>query len=62
MGGGRRQEGRKEGVRGKCTHFAIWDKFYSAKARWLFQRFLGCIQAGETVIMRGLLWYGRLIA
>ena len=48
------QEGRKERVRSKRTHFAIWDKLYSAKTSWLFQRFLGCIQAGETVIMRGM--------
>ena len=38
------------------THYIV----HSAKTSWLFQQqsvYLGCIQAEETVVMRGLLWY-----
>ena len=38
---------------------------YTVKTSWLFQLqsgYPGCRQTGDTVIMRGLLWYLRLIA
>ena len=42
-----------------------WATTNTVKTSWLFQPqsgYPGCRQTGDTVIMRGLLWYLRLIA
>ena len=52
----------------KCTNSNtanVLQTYITVKTSWLFQLqsgYPGCRQTGDTVIMRGLLWYLRLIA